>query len=89
MIKNRLLKVLLFPVYLLYGFVMNVRNRMYARGWLKIRKLPVAVVSVGNVTVGGTGKTPTVIALAGALSEEGLKSCVLSRGYHRRDEKKI
>ncbi|MCK5880194.1 MAG: tetraacyldisaccharide 4'-kinase [Holophagae bacterium] len=89
MIKNRLLKVLLFPLYLLYRFVMNVRNRMYARGWLKIRKLPVPVVSVGNVTVGGTGKTPTVIALAGALSEEGLKSCVLSRGYHRRDEKKM
>lgn len=89
MIKSRLLKILLFPFYLLYRLVMNVRNLMYDRRWLKIRKLPVPVVSVGNLTVGGTGKTPTVIALAGVLAEAGLKSFVLSRGYNRRDEKKM
>ncbi|NOY23183.1 MAG: tetraacyldisaccharide 4'-kinase [Acidobacteria bacterium] len=89
MIKSRLLKIILYPLYLLYRLVVNVRNRMYNRGWLKIRKLQVPVVSVGNLTVGGTGKTPTVIALGEALAKEGLKSCVLSRGYHRKDEKKI
>ncbi len=89
MIKNRLLKIILYPLYLLYRLVVNVRNRMYNRGWLKIRKLPVVVVSVGNLTVGGTGKTPTVIALGKALAKKGLKSCILSRGYHRKDEKNI
>jgi len=89
MIKSRILKIILFPLYLLYWLVVKVRNWMYDKGWLKIRKLPVLVVSVGNVTVGGTGKTPTVIALGEALAKEGLRSCVLSRGYHRRNEKEI
>ncbi|RLE17915.1 MAG: tetraacyldisaccharide 4'-kinase [Acidobacteria bacterium] len=89
MIKSRLLKILVFPLYMLYRLVVSARNRMYDRGWLKIQKLPVPVVSVGNLTVGGTGKTPTVIALGEALSEKGLKSCILSRGYHRKNEKKI
>jgi len=88
-IKNRFLKVILFPFYLLYRLVVNVRNHLYDRGRLKIRTLPVVVVSVGNVTVGGTGKTPAVIAIGEKLAEDGLKSCVLSRGYRRKDEKKI
>ncbi len=89
MIKSRILKIVMLPLYLLYCLAVKVRNCMYDKGWLKIRKLSALVVSVGNVTVGGTGKTPTVIALAEGLAKAGLKSSVLSRGYHRRNEKEI
>ncbi len=89
MIKNSFLKIIVFPLYFLYWLVVKIRNLLYDRGWLGIRKLPVPVISVGNLTVGGTGKTPTVIALGVALAKEGLPVCVLSRGYRRRNENEI
>lgn len=60
---------------------MSVRNVLYDRGWLKVRHLHRPVISVGNLTLGGTGKTPMVICLARKLMARGLKVCVLSRGY--------
>jgi len=59
----------------------------HALGWKKPRPLPVPVVVVGNITVGGTGKTPLVIALVHALRARGLKPGVLSRGYGREGSK--
>lgn len=53
----------------------------YSLGWKKPQRLPVPVIVVGNVTVGGTGKTPLVIALVEALRARGLKPGVISRGY--------
>ncbi|SLM46182.1 Tetraacyldisaccharide 4'-kinase [Nitrospira japonica] len=67
----------------LYGLAGRIRATSYRRGWLARRKLPVPVVSVGNLTVGGTGKTPFVIRLAEGLSREGKRVAILSRGYRR------
>lgn len=67
-----------------YGVVVRARAALYRHGWLPSRKLPCRVVSVGNLTVGGTGKTPVVIALVDQLLARGLRVAVLSRGYRRR-----
>ncbi|MGH7256113.1 MAG: tetraacyldisaccharide 4'-kinase, partial [Nitrospirales bacterium] len=67
-----------------YGAVVRTRLHLYARGWLRRTTLPCRVISVGNLTVGGTGKTPLVIALASWMQARGERVGVLSRGYGRR-----
>lgn len=67
----------------LYSLIVRVRHWCYRRGWCASSRLPCRVVSVGNVTVGGTGKTPVVILLAEWLLAEGRRVAVLSRGYKR------
>src|SRR2546425_1803228 len=74
----------LIPLSRLYGLAMRARASLYARGLLRQQILPCRVISVGNLTVGGTGKTPVVIALAAALRDRGRKVGVISRGYKRR-----
>lgn len=66
-----------------YGFVTQLRLWCYRHGWCSITRLPCRVVSVGNLTVGGTGKTPIVIFLAQRLLANGQRVAVLSRGYKR------
>ncbi len=66
-----------------YGAAVRVRNAGYDCGVLRIRRLPCRVVSVGNLTVGGTGKTPAVMTLAAAATAAGWRACVLLRGYGR------
>jgi tetraacyldisaccharide 4'-kinase len=61
---------------------MWLRASFYARGWIKQRRLQGSVISIGNLTVGGTGKTPMVIWLAERFLAEGKRVAVLSRGYH-------
>src|SRR3989339_95940 len=68
---------------LLYTIVTLVRTVLYGTGILKARTLPVTVISVGNITAGGTGKTPLVMRIGSLLSESGLRCGVLSRGYGR------
>ncbi len=72
---------LLWPFSLLYGAVVRVRVWLYANGWLKQKRLKGTVISVGNLTVGGTGKTPMVIWLAEKFLAEGKRVAILSRGY--------
>ena len=67
-----------------YGLAVRARAALYERGWLPRRRLPCRVVSVGNLTVGGTGKTPVVISIAEWLLARGKRVGVLSRGYRRR-----
>ncbi len=79
----------LIPLSYLYGETMRLRAALYARGAFSQRSLPCRVISVGNLTVGGTGKTPVVIALANTLSARGHRVGVISRGYRRRSTSEI
>ena len=65
----------------LYAGAMMIRNHLYNSGALSSRTLPRPVISIGNITTGGTGKTPMVSWLAGRLRDEGRHVAVLSRGY--------
>jgi tetraacyldisaccharide 4'-kinase len=64
-----------------YGAAMVLRNALYARRWLPTFRVPVPVVSVGNLTVGGTGKTPCVEYVARWYRQQELRVAILSRGY--------
>ena len=74
-------RILLWPFSIMYGVHVRVRARMYEKGWLKRRRLRGKVISVGNLTVGGTGKTPMVMWLAEKLLARGKNVAILSRGY--------
>ncbi|MGC1871306.1 MAG: tetraacyldisaccharide 4'-kinase [Acidobacteriaceae bacterium] len=75
---------LLWPFTLPYGFAARFKNYAYERRWLQSKKLSWPVISVGNLSVGGSGKTPLVLLLADLLSQRGWNVDVLSRGYGRR-----
>ena len=75
------LRRLLWPVSLLYGAGVRTRVWLYANGWFKQKSLNGTVISVGNLTVGGTGKTPMVIWLAEKFLGDGKRVAILSRGY--------
>ena len=77
------LRQALWPLALLYCSVAALRNGMFAVGWKRVHKLPVPVVSIGNLTVGGTGKTPTVAWLCQLAKQAGKVPGVLARGYGR------
>ena len=72
------------PLSTIYGQIVGARNALYARGVLRTRRLEGAVVSVGNLSVGGSGKTPFVLLLGELLKSRGIKFDVLSRGYGRK-----
>jgi tetraacyldisaccharide 4'-kinase len=65
-----------------------IRNRFYQSGVLAVKKLPCPVISVGNITAGGTGKTPMAVFLADLLTRLGKKPVVISRGYRARNKKR-
>ena len=79
------LRGLLRPVSAAYSAVVKCRASLYAKGRLKQKRLGGIVVSVGNLTVGGTGKTPMVIWLAEHFLREGKRVAILSRGYRGAD----
>ena len=83
------LRFLLIPLSWLYRASVQLRDILYTRGIFKARKLPCRVISVGNIVVGGTGKTPAVIAIAKNLQREGMRVAVLLRGYKRRVREKM
>ena len=80
------MSLVLAPLGMLYGAVARARLRLYRAGFLKSERVGAPVVSVGNLTAGGTGKTPLVEWAARALAREGVRACVLTRGYGRADE---
>tara|TARA_R110002072_G_scaffold90500_7_gene202490 strand:+ start:40628 stop:41647 length:1020 start_codon:yes stop_codon:yes gene_type:complete len=78
---------LLWPLSLIYHLIIVVRQFLYHRGLLKIHHVTVPVVVVGNITVGGTGKSPLVCHLIEALREKGFNPGIVSRGYGARLDK--
>lgn len=75
--------VLLWPFSLCYWTIASVRNWLYDRGIIPQQRLPCRIISIGNITVGGTGKTPTVELIARWLVQRNIRVCILSRGYGR------
>ena len=78
------LRYVLFPLAMLFWGILFWRNLFYTVGFFVSRKLPTKVISIGNITTGGTGKTPAVIYLANILIKRGKRVAVLSRGYGRK-----
>jgi tetraacyldisaccharide 4'-kinase len=76
-----LLRVLLWPLSMIYAATMWLRAWLYSHDFLKQNRLSASIVSVGNLTMGGTGKTPMVIWLAERFLAEGKRVAILSRGY--------
>src|SRR5215213_1155286 len=76
----------LAPLSLAFGALARARSRLYRSGVFKTERVGAPVISVGNLTAGGTGKTPLVEWVARAIAEEGLRPCVLTRGYGRENE---
>jgi tetraacyldisaccharide 4'-kinase len=74
----------LLPMSWLYGAVIRLRRKAFFRGWLTTHRVGRPVIVVGNLTVGGTGKTPLVIWLARQLTARGLQVGIVSRGYGSR-----
>jgi len=74
----------LVPLAWVYGAVTAIRRLLYRQGWLKSGRAGIPVIVVGNLSVGGSGKTPLVIQLVTALVRRGLRVGVLSRGHGRR-----
>ena len=72
---------LLLPLSWLFRAGVALRRTCYQRGWLRIERLPIPVIVVGNISVGGTGKTPLVLWLVARLREAGYRPGVISRGY--------
>jgi tetraacyldisaccharide 4'-kinase len=75
------IRVAMLPLSWMYRIAVQCKAAFYAKGWCRASRLRGAVVSVGNLTVGGTGKTPTVLWLAEKFLNEGKTVAILSRGY--------
>jgi tetraacyldisaccharide 4'-kinase len=78
------LRIILFPFVAVYFFLIKIRNRFFDKNVFKSKRVDAKVISVGNITTGGSGKTPLVIFLANLLKNEKKNVGVLSRGYRRR-----
>jgi tetraacyldisaccharide 4'-kinase len=78
--------IVLPPLSLLYGAVTRTRLSLYRRGTFQTTKLDRPVISIGNITTGGTGKTPLVEYVTRTIASQGKKVCILTRGYGRKDQ---
>ena len=81
----KILRLLLFPFAILYGLITSIRNFLFDKGFLKSTSFPIPVIAVGNLSVGGTGKTPQIEYLIRLLTEN-YQVATLSRGYKRKSE---
>jgi tetraacyldisaccharide 4'-kinase len=80
----KFLKIVLSPLVFVYSFGINLRNYFFNKGYFKSERVNAKVISIGNITVGGSGKTPAVIYITELLKTNGVKSGILSRGYRRK-----
>ena len=79
-----MIKILLYPLVPVYAVLIKFRNWFFDKRVFKSQKVNAKIISVGNITVGGSGKTPMVIYLSNLLKQEGINAGVLSRGYGRK-----
>lgn len=86
---NGAAKLALTPLSVMYGLGVRMRNALYRRGILRTLEVDAPVISVGNLTVGGTGKTPLVEWMASQLAQSGLRVTVLTRGYGRKSSGRV
>lgn len=82
----KVLRIVLFPFVPLYKLVVTLRNALFSLGLFRIFEVNAKVISVGNLTVGGSGKTPMVVYLTLLLKQRGINVGVLSRGYGRKSK---
>ena len=82
----KFLRFILYPFVPVYAFIISIRNWFFEKGIFKSVSVNAKVISVGNITVGGSGKTPLIIYLTKLLKNEGKKVGVLSRGYGRKSK---
>ena len=85
--QTSVLSFALTPVSMVYGFAVWLRRNLFRLGFLRVRRWNVPVVVIGNLTVGGAGKTPLVIATVKALRNIGFCPGVVSRGYRRQSQR--
>jgi len=78
------LRVALGSAAVFYTAIVRLRNLLYSKGWLKAYRADAVVISIGNITTGGTGKTPLVIWLCKFLQQKEIRCAVLTRGYKAR-----
>lgn len=78
---EHILSYVLAPVSWVYKFIISARKIAYGSGLIPVKRFKVPVIVIGNITVGGTGKTPLTIWLANYLKDKGLKPGIVSRGY--------
>lgn len=87
--KKSLLSILLLPLSFLYCAIVIMRRFFYQQGWFKSYGFAIPIIIVGNITVGGNGKTPMVIWLARFLKNQGFNVGIVSRGYGRKTKHSI
>ena len=85
--RSLFLKPLLFSVSIGYGGLVKLRETLYKKGLLQSKRLPCPVISIGNITVGGSGKTPMTIYVAELIKHLGYGVAIISRGYKGQAEK--
>ena len=83
------LSILLMPLSLIYHMVASMRRLGYRTGLFRSRQLPVTTIVVGNITLGGNGKTPIVVALYQLLQDKGYNAAIITRGYKSGHEHKL
>jgi len=84
---NKFVSISLLPFSYIYRFIISLRENLYMKNIFKTRSLPKFVISIGNLTLGGTGKTPMAVWLADFLKKRGIKSAILSRGFKGKNRK--
>lgn len=82
--RKTIVSLVLLPVSWLYLALVTLRRTMYRAGLIRVNRVPAPVIVIGNITVGGTGKTPLVMWLAQRLQAQGYKPGIVSRGYGAR-----
>jgi len=81
--------ILLYPFSFIFGLIVSFRKYLYKHGWFRQTKFAVPVVVVGNLTVGGTGKTPMVIYLVDLLRQKGMTPGIVARGVGGRKQRLV